>query len=183
MRFSPKTILLKDGRKCTLRPAVPDDAVQLIEYLKLTAAETPYLLKYPDEWTLTEEKERELLDGILDTEYCTMAVAETDGIIAGNSSINPVGGARRVRHRCSLAIALKKDYWSLGIGSALIQLQTELARQIGYEQMDLEYADGNDRARALYERCGFAETGRRHSSLKYDDGTYRDEILMYKSLK
>ena len=182
MHFPAENITLKDGRSCILRPAVPDDAIQLIEYLKITADETPFLLKYPDEWTLTEEKERELLDGILSTGYCTMAVAEIDGIIAGNSSINPVGGARRVRHRCSLAIALKKEYWGLGIGSALIGLQTELARQIGYEQMDLEYAAANERARALYDKCGFIETGRRHNAMKYDDGSYTDEILMYKPL-
>ena len=182
MDFTPRTITLKDGRTCIIRPAVPDDALQLIDYLKLTAAETPFLLKYPDEWQLTEEKEREILSGIFSAGYCTMAVAEVDGMIAGNSSINPVGGARRVRHRCSLAVALKKEYWGLGIGTALIDMQTELARRIGYTQIDLEYAAANDRARALYDKCGFIETGRRHNDMRYDDGTYSDMILMYKEL-
>ena len=49
MRFPEKEILLKDGRKCILRPAGPDDAADMIEYMKVTAAETPWLLRYPDE--------------------------------------------------------------------------------------------------------------------------------------
>ena len=41
-----------------------------------------------------------------------------------------------------------------------------------------EYA----RATALYRMCGFIETGRRHNALKFDDGSFHDEILMYKDL-
>ena len=41
-----------------------------------------------------------------------------------------------------------------------------------------EYA----RTTALYRKCGFIETGRRHNALRFDDGTYHDEILMYKEL-
>ena len=37
-------------------------------------------------------------------------------------------------------------------------------------------------ATALYRKCGFIETGRRHNALKFDDGTFHDEILMYKHL-
>ena len=34
----------------------------------------------------------------------------------------------------------------------------------------------------LYKKCGFIESGRRHNGLRFDDGTYHDEILMYKDL-
>jgi RimJ/RimL family protein N-acetyltransferase len=48
--------------------------------------------------------------------------------------------------------------------------------------MDLEVIDGNEQAQALYRKCGFVESGRRHHAVKFDDGSYHDEILMYKSL-
>lgn len=38
--------------------------------------------------------------------------------------------------------------------------------------------EGNDRAKHLYESLGFVETGRIPKANKYDDGTYRDDILM-----
>ena len=64
----------------------------------------------------------------------------------------------------------------------MIGYLAELAKQMGYEQMDLEVVDGNAQAQALYRKCGFIESGRRHNALKFDDGTYHDEILMYREL-
>ena len=49
MRFPARSITLKDGRACVLRPTAPEDSEAMIAYMKQTAAETPYLLRYPDE--------------------------------------------------------------------------------------------------------------------------------------
>ena len=65
----------------------------------------------------------------------------------------------------------------------MIEYMTELAAQIGWDQVDLEVVAENAGAQALYKKCGFIETGRRHNALRFDDGTYHDEILMYKKLK
>ena len=45
MKFQPRTVALKDGRTCILCPTYPEYAEQMIEYLEITAAETPFLLK------------------------------------------------------------------------------------------------------------------------------------------
>ena len=182
MNFEPRTILLKDGRNCILRPTHPNDSEQMIDYLKTTANETPYLLRYPDEVTYTLENEREILGQVLESRDSVMMVAVVDDVIAGNCAINGLGNKRKIRHRCSLAIALKKEFWNLGIGTAMISYTTTLAKQIGYEQMELEVVDENTRAAQLYEKCGFRENGRHVRALKYDDGVYRDELIMSKLL-
>ena len=168
MRFEDREIVLKDGRKCILRPTSPEYADQMIEYLKKTSAETPFLLRNPDEVGFTLEGEKEILGRLMDDPYT---------IISG------IGEKRKIRHRCSMAIALYKDYWNLGIGTAMIGYMTELAGKIGWHQVDLEVVAENVQAQMLYKKCGFIETGRRHNALLFDDGTYHDEILMYKSLK
>lgn len=182
MKFQPRTITLKDGRTCVLRPTHPNDSADMIEYLKITAAETPFLLRYPDEVNYTLEGERELLGNLLESETSVMMVAVVDGRVAGNCSLNGMGNKRRILHRCSLAIALKKEFWNLGIGTAMMTYLEELARQIGYEQIELEVVEGNDTAKRLYEKCGFVETGKHVRALKYDDGSYRDEFIMIKVL-
>ena len=111
------------------------------------------------------------------------AVPALDGKLAGNCSICGIGARRKIRHRCSLAITLYKEYWGLGIGSAMIDYLTKLAVKIGFEQIDLEVVADNTRAKALYRKCGFEESGRRIRALKFDDGTYHDEVLMTKILK
>ena len=182
MRFEAREIKLRDGRNCVLRPTHPDDAEAMIEYMKKTAGETPYLLRYPDEVSFTLEGEREILGRLLDDPGCAMMVAIVDGRVAGNCSVSGIGGKRKIRHRCAMAIALYRDYWRLGIGTAMIGYLAELAAQMGYRQMDLEVVADNDRAVALYTRCGFIESGRRHHALLFDDGTFHDEILMYREL-
>lgn len=182
MRFPERTVALKDGRTCLLRPAMPEDSEAMIEYMVKTAGETPFLLRYPDEIAYTAEGEAAFLARALEDPGSAMMAAVVDGRIAGNSSVGGIGDKRRIRHRCSLAIALYREFWGLGIGTAMIGYQTELARQMGFEQMDLEVVADNLQARALYRKCGFEETGRRVRALRYDDGTYRDEILMLKIL-
>ena len=48
----------------------------------------------------------------------------------------------------------------------------------GFEQA--ESADEADLI--IINSCGFIESGRRKQALKFDDGTFHDEILMYKLL-
>ena len=111
-----------------------------------------------------------------------MMVGIVDGKVAGNCAINGIGMKKKICHRCSLAIALYREYWGLGIGRAMIEYLTELAAQIGYTQIDLEVVAENTSAKALYEKCGFTESGRRHNALRSADGSLHDEILMYKEI-
>ena len=120
MILESKTIELKDGRKCVIRNACATDAAQMINYLKVSAAETEFILRYPDEVQYTEESEAEILEKNKANPQAFMAVAEVDGVIAGNCAINPCGAKRKLRHRCEFGIALMKEYWNLGIGTALI---------------------------------------------------------------
>ena len=182
MIFEPRNITLKSGAVCTLRPTHPDDSEQMIDYMKQTAGETEYLLRYPDEVNYTLEQAQTLLRRLMADPYTVMMVGIVNGEVAGNCSIGGFGEKRKLLHRCSMAIALKQAYWDLGIGTAMIGYLTELAGKIGYLQMDLEVVADNVRAQALYAKCGFVPTGRRSRALKFDDGTYHDEIIMVKYL-
>lgn len=182
MIFEEKTIKLKNDALCTLRPAEAKDAEAMIEYLKMVSSETPFLLRNEDEVTFTVEGEEKLLESKKNEPREIMMVAEMDGNIAGNCSIMSSGSLRRVSHRCGLAIALKKAYWSLGIGSTMIDYACFLAKEMGYEQVELEVVEGNHRAKSLYERLGFQETGKNIRALKYEDGSYGDECRMIKIL-
>lgn len=182
MRFESRKITLKDGRTLSLEPNSPEYAAEMIEYMKKTSAETDYLLRCPDECNFTLEGEKDILGRLQEDPNLVMMAAIVDGKVAGNLSVSGIGDKRKILHRSSMAIALYKEYWGLGIGSAMIEYATELAKKIGFEQIDLEVVAENTRAQALYRKCGFIETGRRHNALKFDDGSYHDEILMYKEL-
>lgn len=183
MRIEEKRIKLKNGQLCILRSPKLQDAEQLVEYLKVTAAETDFLLKYPEEVKISVEQEKEILKWFIDSKRDLMIIAEVDGEIVGNCSFSAVGGKYRVKHRCSLGIALYQQYWGLGIGQELISLLLEEARKGGYEQIELEVVSRNTRAIALYDKLGFVRIGERPYAMKHKDGTYDSNVIMIKQLR
>ncbi len=182
MRFEANEILLNNGRRCTLRPAEARDAKAMIEFLKIVSAETPFLLRNADEITFTVDGERAFLESMLNAPCGIMMIAEIEGEIAGNCALSPVGNMRRTAHRCEFAIALKRKYWGIGIGAAMMNAAFARAKAIGYKQIELEVIAGNDRAMRLYERFGFVQTGTIQCAIRYDDGAFRDALIMQKTL-
>ena len=50
-------------------------------------------------------------------------------------------------------------------------------------QIELEFIEGNTRARALYEKMGFRVCGVRPDAIRLKDGTLLNEYIMIKKLK
>ena len=63
MIFQPITVQLKNGASAVVRNAEPEDAENLIKYLKTTAAESPYLMRNPQEIQITLEEEINFING------------------------------------------------------------------------------------------------------------------------
>ena len=65
MAVFTERIMKIQGREYILRSAREEDAPQLIAYLKQTTAESPYLLREPEEVTLTQEREKSFIGRLL----------------------------------------------------------------------------------------------------------------------
>ena len=89
---------------------------------------------------------------------------------------------KRYKHRCEVAIALYKEYCGCGIGKAMLQIVLDVAKQVGYEQAELEVAAENKDAIHLYEKLGFEKHGTFPDSMKFADGSYMDAYWMMKKL-
>jgi len=70
------------------------------------------------------------------------------------------------------SIEVRLDRRGRGIGTALIRHAEQLVRQRGFEQAVIEVDIDNPRARALYERLGYAESGLGEFTTS---GTYVDD--------
>lgn len=82
--------------------------------------------------------------------------AEVGGIVAGfrDPDVPP-----HQRHLVAMWVAPAAR--GSGVARDLVMAVVEWARADGATELTLGVADGNDRARALYMRCGFAATGER----------------------
>ena len=175
MRFVEKEILTKDGQKVILRNAQIKYSAALIKYLKVTAGETPYLMRAPEEINITLLQEESFIRRIEESEKELMLIAMTaEGKHIGNCSMNSMGPYKRYRHRCGIAIALYQEYCGQGIGRQMMEAVLEQARLCGYEQAELEVVASNTNAVSLYTSLGFEIYGTMRNNMKYSDGSYQD---------
>lgn len=182
MRFDPIEVKDKTGRTVVLRNAEISDAEDLIKYLKITTEETPFLLREPDEVSLTLEQEEHFITDCIDAERELMLLAVMDGRHIGNCSLMGIGPYRRYAHRCSIAIALYQEFCGRGIGNSMMRTVLDLAKKMGYEQAELEVISDNEEAIALYRKLGFEKYGTFPDHMKYADGQYADAYWMMKKL-
>lgn len=182
MKFEEKEVTLRNGTACILRSPVPADAVVMIEYLKMTSGESPFMIRYPEEVTISVEEEVEILENRLKSESDFFIAAFIHEEMAGSIGVSTVGTQYKLAHRCSLGIAIKQKFWNLGIGNILLQEALSQAGKVGYEQIELGVFSDNDKAMKLYEKFGFEVWGKIKNASRLKDGTYQDEIMMGKFL-
>lgn len=181
MYFQEKKIALKDGRIAVFRSPALDDAAEMVAYMRKTAGETDFLLRTPEEVTMTVAEEEMYLSRIAASEYDCMIVCIVDGILAGNCQISR-HNKRKNCHRADVMIALLKEFWNLGIGTAMFREMITLAENWGLLQLELEVIEGNHRAIGLYEKMGFQTAASRPNAIRLPDGTMLREFLMVKTL-
>ncbi len=175
------TIIDLNGKELLLRNATEDDAQMLLDYLKVTCGETRFLLKEPEEITLTLEQEKDFIRKGNESETSTMILGFLDGEYVGNCSLMGKSLIRH-KHRASMGIALFQKFTGLGIGTVMIEKLIEIAKKKGYEQLELEVVANNERAICLYKKMGFEIYGTFKDTMKYPDGTYADEYWMMRKL-
>lgn len=182
MKFSAIQFKDKLGREVVLRNAEESDAADLIDYLKITTTETPYLIREPEEVTITLEQEKSFILRAKNAERELLLIAVIDGKHIGNCSLMNIAPYKRYGHRCGLAIALYQEFCGCGIGKVMMQTALDVAKTIGYEQAELEVISDNKTAIALYRNLGFKKYGTFPNNMKYSDGTYASADWMMKKL-
>lgn len=175
---------MKDGRKALIRSPREEDIPGMLDYLLLSAGETEFILRYPEECgKYTYEGEKALFERLNASQEDAMLVCIVDGKVAGSCQIT-FNQHLKTRHRASVAIALLREFWGQGIGTRLFQEMIGIAqRHGGILQMELEFIEGNDRARYLYEKMGFRIAGVRPNAICLKDGRLLHEYLMIRTME
>ncbi len=181
MKYEAKTVILKDGSTALFRSPEPEDAAAFLDFFGAARAETDFLLSGPMDPLPTVEEELAWIGNSLASPDQLMIACQMDGQIAGNCQISFKPNAKD-RHRASLAIALREKYWGRGIGTAMFEELFAAAKERGVTQLELDYIEGNQRGRALYEKMGFQPWGELPNGIRQSDGTVRSLIYMRKAL-
>lgn len=181
MKFVPEEFKLKDDRVCKIREIRIDDAANMVSYLKTVMGESDFMNSYPQEINLSVEEEEKMIKGFNKSDTTLMLVVEMDGRIIASGTIIRLGKIK-MHHRGNVAIAVLKEFWNLGIGKKILLSLESYAKELGLSQIELDYYSGNKRARALYDKIGFIETGKTPNAIILKDGRGYDSIKMVKGI-
>jgi RimJ/RimL family protein N-acetyltransferase len=175
---------LRDGREALLRSPKEEDVESTLEYLVVSAGETDFILRYPEECgKYTPEGEKKLFEQKNESPNEAMIMCVVDGKVVGNCEISFFKGMK-TKHRASIGIALISEYWNQGIGTKMFEEMIRLAEnREDVLQIELEFVEGNARARHLYEKMGFRITGVRPNAIRLKDGTLLNEYTMIREIK
>ena len=183
MRMQDVHFALKDGRQAVIKSPGEEEVEGTLQYLVQSAGETEFLVRYPEECgRYTPEGEKALFEQKNVSPLEAMLVCVVEGKVAGTCEIifqNRI----KTRHRATVAIALLKEFWNQGIGTKMFEELIRLAEEREeVSQIELDFAEGNARARALYEKMGFRITGVRPDALKLKNGTLLNEYMMIRKI-
>lgn len=140
------------------REALASDAHALSEYVRTVGGETDFLSYGKDTFNMSDEREARFIERFRKSERDVMLIALEDGKIVANASLE-ASRVARFSHRSELSITVLKEYWGRGIGSRLMEIMIDFAKEKGIELIYLEARADNERAIALYEKFGFAKKG------------------------
>ena len=158
------------------REATGADAEGLLLHLNTVGEETDNLSYGRDTFRISAEKEAKFIDRFEKSKTDVMYVAECDGKIVGNAVVER-NRIARYSHRAEISITVLRDYWGQGIGTRLMQMMIDFAKETGAEILYLETRSDNERAVSLYEKFGFGSIGVYKDFFKIG-GEYFDAYLM-----
>jgi RimJ/RimL family protein N-acetyltransferase len=163
-----------DGRRWRLRPGRPTDGRALARLFADVRAEGRWLITTPG--AVSEPSEAFWIGELIRAEESLVLVAEADGDVIGNVLVS-VDRGRATEHIGVLSICITADWRDVGIGTELVAGAQAWARGRGLRKLSLGVFPDNERAIAVYERCGFVREGVRRQQYRSND-EYRDELLM-----
>jgi RimJ/RimL family protein N-acetyltransferase len=176
MRGDGMDYKLKNGKTLHIREVKMEDTLDILAYMKKVNMETKNLMREPDEFTMTEEQEKEFLERVIASENEFMATAWIDDQLVCTAGIHG-SGLKRVKHKVSLGISVLKQYHNLGIGLTVMQYLIHKAKEMNKTKIELDVRSDNPGAIHLYQKVGFQVEGKRERGF-YVDNQYVDLILM-----
>ena len=167
----------EDGREVVLRTPRWDDLDGLLHYFNSLVREDLDVL--PEREEMTRAEEADWLGGRLAEmakDEVIDVIAEVEGKVVANSEV--IRGKGNWSHVGMLEwISITSGYRNVGIGTEIVRTLIEEAGRAGLKILVLRTFGNNRRAKHVYEKVGFRETGRIPKAF-YRGSQYIDEVIM-----
>ena len=165
-----KPVILKDGRKVTIRSYDPADKEAMVT---MYAGLSPEAVR----WGLPPYDRAKVERMTSNLEYRINLVAHSDSRIVGHVQIYTLP-MQQMNGIGELFIYLHQDFQNVGLGTAMMREGIREARVRGWHRVRLTVVAENHRAIRSYEKVGFEREGLSRENYFGEDGKYHDEVQM-----
>lgn len=168
--------ICKNGQEVILRPAVPEDAQQLLDTINSVAKERSYILA--DKFGKSALEERDFITK-MDTAKHLLLVAEVEGKVVGGLGVNPVAPGRDLRDTqvSEIGLHLLSWYREHGLGSKMLEYAIEWAREKGYRKVSARIFTSNKRSLNLFRKYGFLQESKSRKQFRLGSETIEEVVV------
>ena len=172
-----KKINLKSGELLIIRKAIPEDAINIINYAEKVSSESNNISYGPGEFGVTLEREQKYLQSLQGSKNCISILGFIKKKIVSFASL--YGGKRkRIEHLTGLGITVRKTFWRQGIGNEMMKFLIDWAQQSKIiRKIDLTVRNDNIGAIKLYKQLGFIEEGIISRKLQINEKFYDVQMM------
>ena len=163
-----------------IREAITDDAEEMISYLNIVGGESDNLMHGSDGFNVPVEAVKRRIQASHDSDNSVILIALAEWEIIARAELAGYPGTR-LHHNAKFSISVRKDYWNMKIGTALMTEIIECAKKMNLHNIELEVVADNSAAIALYHKMGFSDIGT-YKNFWFANNAYKDAIVMQKCL-
>ena len=174
----PKSVELKDGLQCTIRPLEPDDELAFHEFFLAVPMKERMFIKHrvtdPDvihNWCKNIDVGRNL----------PLLAFDQGRIVADATLHQQLGGWKR--HIGRISVLVHPNYRGRGLARKLVGEMIEIARGAGLERLEAEFITEQDAAMKVFALLGFGKLLELPGYVKDMQAVRHDYVLMGLNLK
>jgi len=171
----------KDGRKFILRVPTMNDLSTYLDFINELVREGAEI-QLNKEQTYEQEKEylKEKLEKIASGDEICVSAFFNDKLIGDAEIVRNPG---RSSSTGTLGISIIEGYRGIELGTEMMRILLEKAKEAGYRMVILNVYADNLRAIHLYEKFGFVKAGTIPKYAYFEGKGFVDSITMYKFLQ
>ena len=174
----PKSIEVKGGLKCAVRPLEPTDETSFHEFFLAVPTQERMFIKH----RVTEPEVIHNWCQNIDLGRNFPLLAIADGQIVADATLHQqLGGWKR--HIGRISVFVHPKFRGRGLARALVSEMIEIARQVGLEKLEAEFIGGQEAAMKVFALLGFSQLLRLPDYVKDMQAVAHDYILMGLELK
>lgn len=177
-----KQIRAKNNKIFDVRSCCMEDIDELQSFFRRGASESTHTLLCKKHEPSSSRLQTKVLNALNNPLEIYLCVIDKQKIIAqmhlkALSSDHPW-----IQHIAEFGMMVLKEYWNLGIGTALLEIMQEFCKGIGISKIEAKVRVSNKRGLTLYQKQGYVIEGTRKNAA-FINRKFEDEYFIAKFIE